>query len=104
MGDLYWSRPRGRFSSTYCVPGMAIGARVSHPDAVPNLALVSHITDGNTKAESKGIHLRLIAHRWSILGAQEPLGRATRSSHPHLGLLSRDCPRPDGGVTGFCIP
>lgn len=108
MGDLDWSDPLSYFSSIYCVPSTAMGVAASYSDTLPaRLVLVSHFTEGNTEAKSKGTHLRLIAYGWPMLVAQEPLGRETRSSHPHLGLVaavSRDCPRPGGGVTGFCIP
>lgn len=108
MGDLYWSDLPSHFSSTYCVPHTAMGIIASHPDTVTaRLVFVASFTKDDTEAKSKDAHLGLIVHRWLMLGAQGPLGRETGSSHPHLGLVaavSRDCPRPDGGVTGFCIP
>lgn len=64
---------------------MAVGVRVPHFDTIPaRLVLVSHFTDSNTEAKSKASHLGCIAHRWPMLVAQEPLGRGSRSSPPHI--------------------
>lgn len=57
----------------------------SHSDTEPvRLLVVSHFTERNAEAKSKGTHLGLTAHTWPMLG---PLERETRAPHLDLGLV-----------------
>lgn len=57
----------------------------SHSDAEPvRLLLVSHFTERNAEAKSKGTRLGLTAHTWPMLG---PLVKESRAPHLNLGLV-----------------
>ena len=57
----------------------------SHSDTEPvRLLLVSHFTEKNTEAQSKGTRLAFTAHPWPMLG---PLEKETRAPHLNLGLV-----------------
>lgn len=63
------------FLNTYCAPSMAMDVIASHSDTEPaRLVVVSHFTEGNTEANSKGTHLGLTTHKWLMRGAQGPWG------------------------------
>ena len=106
MGDQGQSDLPSHFSTnTYCAPSTATDVTASYSDAMAaRQVVVSHLTEGSTAARSTGGPLRLMSGRcW---GPRAP-GEGNRSPQLYLGLVaavSGDCPGPDGGVLGFCIP